>query len=346
MDGHGSGRSMQDAGTVAGLRRRCRTARRDTTCRSAGSHWPGRRPTRRCRSRPGRRRRPRRGRRCRSARIDRPGRRCLAPSQLSALSHVAGGGPAHGACSCASARARAPVPAALLGQVADAGRGAAGHAGRLEAVRRTVIADSVAALGRVADVGAARQPAVLLASVGQSLTRPVAALGEVADAAGGATERAHRLDDIGRARRIEPVAEFGLVARFAGRRGAADDGRRRELIGRAGRSSGRCRPRRRRSRRRRPGSAVRPAHNRRSGSCRLRRCRSRRRRSRPSRCGRAGRRRGTGSPPCSTRSRCRWRRPDRTVRRESIAPLPHSELTVTVTKWPSFDSGARDGLPG
>src|SRR5205823_5064417 len=123
---------------------------------------------------------------------------------------------------------------AVLLEVADAGCGTARGAGRFEPVRRTVVADAVAALVDVADVGrrAADRRALRIRGAGRA--RPVAVLLEVAGARRGPTRGAGGDEGIGRAVVADAVAALVDVAHVG--RGAAD----RRALGVCG--TGRARP--------------------------------------------------------------------------------------------------------
>src|SRR5439155_930477 len=110
-------------------------------------------------------------------------------------------------------RARA---GALLGDVALAGRGAAHGGGGLEAVRRTLVLDAVAALGRVARACGGPALGRALGVGGAAGARPGAEVVHVARAGRGPAERAARREGVRRTVILDAVAALGRVARACG----------------------------------------------------------------------------------------------------------------------------------
>src|SRR5205823_2448423 len=123
-----------------------------------------------------------------------------------------------------TARARS---GAVLRRVTPTGRGATFDRGRQEAVGRTVVADAVAALGDVADVGRGTTLEAALEVGGTRGVRPGAGLREVAHARRCAAHRPRGQQRIARAVRARPRTVLGNVAvtrrRAAHRRGRLED---------------------------------------------------------------------------------------------------------------------------
>src|SRR5262249_40045708 len=105
---------------------------------------------------------------------------------------------------------------AVLGQVADACRRSAGQRARLHAVGRAVLADAVARLGDVADVGRGAADRRALGIRRTRRRRPGAVLRQVAGAGRRAADDRARLEAIGRTVVADPVAGFRRVAEVAG----------------------------------------------------------------------------------------------------------------------------------
>src|SRR5439155_873174 len=154
-----------------------------------------------------------------AGRHERVGRTVVA-HPVAALRHVADVG-----CRAADRRAlgvrgtgRTRAVAVLL-EVADAGCGTARGAGRFEPVRRTVVADAVAALVDVADVG--RRPAHRRALRVRRTAgaRPGTGFREVTDAGGGTTDGSGGLELAARGAAI-PVRHVPIVALLGGLDGA------------------------------------------------------------------------------------------------------------------------------
>src|SRR5439155_81356 len=99
-----------------------------------------------------------------------------------------------------------------LGQVADSSRGSTLGRGRLESVRRTIVADTVATLRYVAHSrrGAALRRALAIRRAGGS--RPGTALGQVAGSSRGSTLGRGRLERVRRTIVADTVAALRYVA--------------------------------------------------------------------------------------------------------------------------------------
>src|SRR5436309_3321145 len=144
-----------------------------------------------------------------------------------------------------TARARAR---AVLRRVTGAGRGPALDGARQEAVRRTIVADAVAALGDVADADGRTALGIALHVCGTRGVRARARLGHVAGVHRHTTDEAGGLEEVGRAVVADPVAALGNVA-GAGRRpaharllpvGRASDARAGAVLGRVADAGGRA----------------------------------------------------------------------------------------------------------
>src|SRR5439155_1242510 len=129
-----------------------------------------------------------------------------------------------------TARARAR---AVLRRVTGAGRGPALDGARQEAVRRTIVADAVAALGDVADADGRTALGIALHVCGTRGVRARARLGHVADAPRGAADRPCRQERVGRA--VDARSRADLLHVAVTRRRPADASGSGEGIGRAAR---------------------------------------------------------------------------------------------------------------